>query len=117
MITKTNKLLIGLALISFATASFAFGPPPCGGRGGPGGQGQSSSFNPEDRMANELNLNDEQKKQMKSIMLEQRTEARQWRKEHQQKMQTKLSKVFTAEQLEQFKDLQEQRMERKGRNF
>ena len=96
MSTKTNKLLIGLALVSFASASLAMGPPGgCKSRGfGPDGGGY---------IMNELNLTSEQQSQVKTILQEQRETAKAWKQKHAEETQAKLGKVLTPEQLEEYK--------------
>lgn len=116
MSTKTNKLLIGLALISLASASLAFGSP-----GGGMKSCQHRGFSPDGggyRIVNELNLTTEQQNQMQTIMQEQREAAKAWRKKQAEETEAKLSKVLNPEQLEQFKEFkQHQRFHGKRGGF
>lgn len=114
MSNKTNKLLIGLTLISLTSVALAFGPR-CGGPDGPGrGFGPG---NPGDRLSYELNLNTDQQKQVKAILEEQRNEAKAWREQHKKETDVKLNKVLNAEQIEKFQSLKNNRPEPGRRRF
>jgi len=91
MSNKMYILLTGLMLISLASFSFAQG----GGKG----------------MMQELGLTEEQTKQVREIMQEQRTLAREWQKKHQEETESKLSEVLDDDQMEKL-----QSMQKRGRN-
>ena len=81
---KTNKrnTIIAVALISLSSMAFAFGPQ----MGGPGSGGGY-------RMAQELNLTEEQQEQVRDIMTKHREEAKAKRDEHRKELENKLSTV------------------------
>ncbi len=108
---KINKrnLVIAVALVSLSSMAIAFGPQ----MGGPGSGGGY-------RMAQELNLTTEQQEQVRDIMIEHREEAQIIREQHRKELESKLSTVLSAEQLDIFKEMKLQRggkgMRGKGRN-
>ena len=106
---KFNKRysIIAVALISLSSLAIAFGPQK--GVPGPGGGY---------RMAQELNLTQEQQEQVRDIMIKHRKEAKVMRDEHRKELENKLSTVLSSEQLDTFKAIKQQRgskrMMRKG---
>lgn len=102
MTSTKSKLLVGLALVSLSSVGFAVGTQWGGGPGyGPGPGGGY-------RIAQELNLTTEQQEQMQTIMQAHREEGKKWREQHHKDLETKLSDVLNAEQLEQFKAIKQQ---------
>jgi len=104
MTTTQNKLLIGLALISLTSIGLAFGPQWGGAPGQASGFGPGGGYG----MTQQLNLTTEQQQQVQTIMQSHREEGWAWREKHHQALEGKLSEVFDAEQLEQFKAFRQQ---------
>ncbi|MCW8932748.1 MAG: hypothetical protein OQL19_21235 [Gammaproteobacteria bacterium] len=98
MSNKINTALIGLALLSLSSISFAAG-----------------SYNQErgQRMMQELNLTTEQQEQFQGIMKEQKEAAKEWRAKHKEATREKLSQVLTGEQMEKFDEIKKQRSEKR----
>ncbi|MBF0264489.1 MAG: hypothetical protein HQL46_04395 [Gammaproteobacteria bacterium] len=105
MLNIKSKIFIGIAIVSFSTASIAFYP-------GDGRPGFTPGYGDGSRMAAALNMDAKQHQQVKDIMIEHRHQAKTWRDEHRKSLTDKLSRVLNADQLEQFKQHQQQRLER-----
>lgn len=99
MITRKSKLLIALSLVGLTSVSMAFGPK----WGGPGPNG--SGF----RLAQVLELSEEQQSKVKEVMQAHREEGQKWREQHRSALENKLSSVLTEEQLEKFKAMKKNR--------
>lgn len=117
MKSQKNKVLLATALIALSSAAFAFGP--FGGGGPMRGGMMSGEYSADDflamranHLARTLNLSDSQKDQIVDIMKVQHDEAEKWRDTHQQQTQDKFAEVLTAEQLDEFKAIQEERKNR-----
>lgn len=114
---KTNKnRLIAVAAIVATMAvggvAIAGDKGSCGGHHGKGHWGESAGKHSEkrlNRLAEKLELNDEQKTQIQAIMESNRTEMQQHFEQQREATKAQLGEVLSAEQLEEFENMIEKK--------
>lgn len=118
--SNKNRLIAAAAIVAtlaVGEVALAGGKGDCSSQHGKGHWGESAGKHSEkrlDRLAEKLELSDEQKTQLEAIMESNRTERQQHAELQREAMKAQLGEVLTSEQLEEFDSMMEKKKGRRG---
>lgn len=115
---KNTMQLMAIACVLMFTASLYYSPvqacPTHDGTACPLHQKQQKRMN---RLAKQLDLTEKQKQQVNQIMQNFHQQQQKIHEKQQTKLEQRLSKVLTGQQMDKFKQLKQQRMEKKKQSM